>query len=492
MAQTALPAPRQAPPRRRVLGGLLDADGWTWAGLKATFWFVVIVTMIGWIPDRVYYFTVQRTVELWPLAPIVQVPLVNFCPPYNESVPCPAPAGATLPWHPAPAEVQLPAGRADGAAALLGTTYLYAGGTDGTAPVADVYVSHTVGTGNLDTWSAGPSLPEARADAAVITISSTMYVIGGYGPDGQPTDTVYSLTVGNDGTLPGEWTTEDAFALPEPRAGASAVTVSDGIVLMGGTNGTEVTDSVWKMQIEVNGTPGQWLPQAPLYEPNMDGIAVHVGDVIYVIGGTNADGQAVATVQQGLVGVTANAEDPNAIVNEEDPNAITAAWRVSEQTNLPVPRTNLSGFTANGAIYVQGGTEGTTPQSQTAWAVPNADGVIPGWSNLPQTDLGQGIEGSAAVLSGSHAFIIAGRTAGGLTGDIARANLAPQEPFFQAGIVGVTVPALQIEGEIGQQLGYLNAFSVGMVNFIILIVIGYLFNHPDKARALADRFRRRG
>jgi N-acetylneuraminic acid mutarotase len=482
MAQTALPAPRQAPPRRRVLGGLLDADGWTWAGVKAAFWFVVIVTMLGWIPDRAYYFTVQRTVELWPLAPLVQVPLVNFCPPDNESVPCPAPAGATLPWHTAPAEVQLPAGRADGTAAVLGTTYVYAGGTDGEAAVSDVFVSHAVGNGNLDTWSTGPSLPEARADAAGIVIGSTMFVIGGFGPEGQPTDTVFSLTVGNDGTL-GEWQTADAFALPEPRAGATAVTVSDGIVVMGGTNGTEVTNSVWKLQIAADGAPGSWTPQTPLYEPNMDGVAVHVGDVIFVIGGTNAEGQVVATVQQGLVG------GENATV--EDPNSITALWRVSEQTNLPVPRTNLSGFTANGGIYIQGGTDGTSPQPQTAWTTPDADGIIPGWRNLPQTDLGQGIAGSAAVVSGSHAFLIAGQLADGLTGDIARTNLAPQEPFFQLGILGMTVPALQLQGEIGQQLGYLNAATVGAINFIILIVIGYLYNHPAKARALSDRIRRR-
>jgi hypothetical protein len=310
-----------------------------------------------------------------------------------------------------------------------------------------------------------------------------MFVIGGYGPDGQPTDTVYSITVENDGTL-GKWEPVDALALPEPRAGASAVTVSDGIVLMGGTNGTEVTSSVWKVQIAINGTPGEWIPQTPLLEPNMDGYAAHVGDVIFVIGGTNAAGEPVATVQQGLVG--------GEKATEEDPNAITALWRASEQTNLPAARTNLSGFTANGTLYIQGGSDGTTPRPETAWAVPDADGVIPGWSNLPQTDLGQGIEGSAGLVSGSHAFVIAGRTADGLTGDIARANLAPQEPFFQAGIVGVTVPALQIEGEIGQQLGYLNAFSVGMVNFILLILIGYGFNHPDKVRALAARFRRRG
>ena len=117
--------------------------------------------------------------------------------------------------------------------------------------------------------------------------------------------------------------------------------------------------------------------------------------------------------------------------------------------------------------------------------------MIPGWKHLAQTDLGEGLEGSAGVVSGSHAFLIAGRTQGGITADIARTNLAPQEPFFQLGLLGAVVPALKLDGEIGQQLGYLNAATVGAINFILLIVVGYLYNHPAKARALADRFRRR-
>ena len=54
-----------------------------------------------------------------------------------------------------------------------------------------------------------------------------------------------------------------------------------------------------------------------------------------------------------------------------------------------------------------------------------------------------------------------------------RANTAPLSPYFQFGLVGATVPGLKIEGEIGQQLGYLNAAGVGTVNFIILIIIGW-------------------
>jgi N-acetylneuraminic acid mutarotase len=476
MAQTALPAPRT---RRRVLGGLLDADGWTWAGLKALFWFVVIILLLGYIPDRAYYFTVQKTVDVGLL---IWSP-INFCPPENETLPCPVPASATLPWHPAPEQLRLPAARTDGVGAVMGQTYLYAGGSDGNAAVADVYFSRAVGSGNVDVWAAGPSLPEPRSDAASVVIGNTLYVLGGTGADGNPTDTVYSLTLGTDGSLPDAWTAEDALKLPEPLTGAGAVAVSDGIVVAGGKNADTAVSNVWKTKSDTSGKLGPWVAQNPLYEAVADSVAVHQGDTIFVIGGTNADGAVVSTVQLGTVGgLGAPADDPNTIV---------ALWRVSPQTNLPGPRTDMSGFAVNGALYVQGGSDGVSPRTETLWTTPDASGVITGWKHLAQTDLGEGLAGSAAVVASSNAFLMAGETPDGLTPDIARANMAPQEPFFQLGLFGATLPALKLDGEVGQQIGYLNAATVGAINFILLIIIGYLYNHPAKARALWSRIRRR-
>ena len=484
MTQGELATPRTVTARKRVLFGLLDADGWTWAGIKAAFWFVVIITLIGYIPDRAYYFTVGKTVDIWPAAPLIKWSPVNFCDPANETLPCPAPAGATLPWHPSPAEVQLPAGRRDGVAAALGKTYLYVGGSDGKAATATVYVSHPVGQGNLDKWSQGPDLPAPRSNAAAVTIGTTIYVIGGLDATGAPTTTVYSLAVANDGTL-GAWKTEDKLALPAPRAGAAAVTVSDGIVVMGGSDGTAATQTVWKTQQDKTGAFGKWTDQVTkLYEPNTDGVAVHVGDVIFLAGGRNAAGTPVATVQQVLVGKGA--------APATDPNLISAFWRVSDQTNLPGPRTDASGFTVNGAIYVQGGNDGSGQKAETWWATPDAAGVIPGWQHLAATDLGQGIEGATAFTAGSYAFLVGGQTAAGLTGSEARAYLAPQEPFFQLGLFGMTIPALTLGGEIGQQLGYLNAMTVGLVDFGLLLVIGWAMAHKPQVRAFIARRRNRG
>src|SRR4051812_14542858 len=111
MANPALSAGRTIP-RRRALFGLFDADGWGWASVKALFWFVVIILMLGYIPDRAYYLTVNQTLDLGLLA----WSPVNLCPPTNEDVPCPAPVGAALPWHIGEPALDLPEARIDAAA----------------------------------------------------------------------------------------------------------------------------------------------------------------------------------------------------------------------------------------------------------------------------------------------------------------------------------------------------------------------------------------
>ena len=173
-----------------------------------------------------------------------------------------------------------------------------------------------------------------------------------------------------------------------------------------------------------------------------------------------------------------------------NPNQMNSPWKYSAQTNLPGPRTNLPGFTSNGTIYIQGGSDGTTCWPH-AVADPRHRRRIPLWQTLSQTDLGQGVQGSAGMAAGSHGFIVGGHVSDGLTGGAARTNLAPQAPFFQLGLLGATVPGLKLDGEIGQQIGYLNAATVGAVNFILLIIVGWGFAHKERVRELVGNYRRR-
>jgi hypothetical protein len=515
MAQQAL-GPGTAVPRRRALFGLLDADGWGWASIKAFVWLIIIIFILGYLPDRAYYLTVGRTVDLGVL---VWSP-INLCPPTNETLPCPAPVGALVPWETSPVELNLQAPRTDGSVLQVGTQIFYIGGSDGTTASADVSVAATVQTGNFDKWTKGPPLPAPRADASVAYVAGSIYVFGGRDATGAPTDTVFSLSPDSQTGALGEWSTVDTLKLPEGRSGAAIAITPDGLLLVGGRNAAGPVATTWKTLLNNQGALSAWSPEQSLNTPQADATAVLIGDYLWLYGGSDANGPTGA-VQRGAFGQAAAAGLP---ANPLQGRLVR--WDVNASANLPVPRTNASGWGANGAIYLAGGDDGSGPMSELYWAVPTTAGDLPEWKHLAVDDLPpSGLEGGAPVVSGPDAIIVGGVTRTGpaavpgasASGPAAsasaapanpappaatvvlassiRANTAPLSPFFQLGLVGATVPGLKIEGEIGQQLGYLNAANVGLINFVILILVGVAFAHRAQTKALFGRIlhrRRRG
>jgi Kelch motif len=483
MAQQALGAGMSVQ-RRRAVFGLLDADGWAWASIKAFVWLIIIIFILGYLPDRAYYLTVGRTVDLGVLA----WSPVNLCPPGNETLPCPAPVGALVPWHPSPPELALPAARTDGSILQVGSKILYMGGSDGTTAQKTVYIARTVGSGNFDTWTEGPALPEARADASVAYVAGSIYLIGGRDGKGAPTSTVYVLTPDSVTGELGAWKpASETLTLPEARSGAAAAITTDGLLLIGGRNADGPVTTTWKAILDTKGALGKWTTEAQLAAPQADGTAVVVGDYVWLYGGTDAKGP-VGAVQRGAFGKPAVAGLP---ANPDAGKVIH--WDVNNSANLPVARTNASGWGSNGAIYLAGGDDGSGPKSQVYWAIPTSTGDLTEWKHLDVGDLpAPGVEGAAAVVSGPNAVMVGGSTVGGVLASSARANTAPQSPFFQLGLFGATVPGLKIDGEVGQQLGYLNAAGVGTVDFIILLLIGWAYAHKAQARAIVGRVLRRG
>jgi len=481
MAQQAL-GPGTVLPRKRALFGLLDQDGWAWASVKAFAWLVIIILMLGYLPDRAYYLTVGRTVDLGVL---VWSP-INFCPPTNESLPCPAPVGAVIPWETSPAELNLPQARTDGALLQVGTQILYIGGSDGTTAQSTVYVARTVGTGNFDKWAEGPKLPEPRADASVTYVAGSIYVIGGRDASGAPTTTVFVLSPDSQTGQLGKWSTAKELALPEARAETASAITPDGLLIVGGRNADGPVATTLKTKLNSQGKLGAWSPEQPLITPQAGATGVLIGDFLWLYGGSDANGPT-NKVQRGSFGIaSAEGLPPNPDLGK------LVRWDVNDTANLPAPRANGSGWGANGAIYMAGGNDGSGPKSELYWAVPTTIGDIPEWKHLPASDLPEPREGAPAVISGPNAILVGGTTSAGVVGTSVRANTAPQSPFFQLGLVGATVPGLKIEGEIGQQLGYLNAAGVGTVNFIILLLIGWAFAHKAQTRAIIARVLHRG
>lgn len=496
MAQLALP-PGAA--RRRAVFGLLDADGWGWAAMKATFWFLVLIFMLGYIPNLAYYFTVGNTVDVGYNA----IPIVNFCDAGNDrgaqggipsrKVPCPAPPGTVIPWDPNPAELALPGPRA-GALALQSGTHLYlVGGRTASGATADV-VTTTVSTdGNFAPWTAGPALPAPRSNAALATLGGVPYVIGGLDASGAPTTTVYVGQLQN-GQLTG-WTLSDGnnktvnLTLPKPISDAAAVAASSGIYVVGGKTPDGPSNVLWRSAYSTAKPPvlGGWeaVSALPLPEARAGASALLVGNFLYVMGGEGPNGASNAVYRLTLANGEPAAAQGGGVLGWATP-------REGQGGNMPAPRSHAASFTANGALYMVGGTDAQgAPQKTNFWAVPNAtSGDIASWSHNDNTDLPDARAASAISSVGSTAFVIGGLGPQGPVNGTYRAGLSPKPPFFRLGLFGATIPALSIKGEIGQQLGYINAMTVGIVNFVVLVIIGLAFSHRQQTMRLVERLSR--
>jgi hypothetical protein len=490
VAQQALPPGAL---RRRAVLGLLDADGWTWATLRALFWFLLIVFMLGYIPNLAYFFTVSNTVKVgYNFASIV-----NWCPAVNEDLPCPAPAGALLPWQGSPVELALPAAREEAVTFQSGTTLYLIGGATADGATAEVLVTEATTTddqpnGNLSSWTVGPALPEPRASAAVGVFSGVPYVIGGLDAAGAPTDTVFQGVV-EAGVLTGwqlangEGGTPD-LTLPRPISDAAVEPGTAGFALIGGRDaeGQPIDDVyvAWipEDQASPSNTLQPWAPLEglPLPEARAGAVSGTVGSYTYVVGGEGPDGPTDSVFRLELVNGRPATDESGAPLG----------WAVAQSQLLPEARADAAGFVANGAVYVMGGLDASgQPQDSVYWVVPDTTtgDLTGGWQRLDQTDLAQPIASAPIAGLGSTAFIFGGRDADGPADSLQRAGLSPQAPFYQLGLFGATLPGLAIKGEVGQQLGYMNAMGAGMLNFAILVLIGLAFSHQATTKRIISR-----
>ena len=286
MAQYALPP---GAVRKRAVFGLMDRDGWTWATIKATFWFLLIIFLLGYVPDRAYYLTVSPTIDLGFNA----ISPINLCPAENKGLPCPAPAGAVIPWEESPENLSLPGGGRAGAGTFTSGENIYLiGGRTAAGTTASVLTS-TVFEGNLTAWAEAPALPEPRSDAAYISLGGLPFVVGGKDASGAPTSTVFQGVVTN-GVLTG-WEAA-SVTLPEPLSDLSGTSTAAGLYVFGGlTAEGQPSAKTYQSALAAGGgaiklQPWTELTQLPLPEARADANAISTGAAVYVTGGRGPNG----------------------------------------------------------------------------------------------------------------------------------------------------------------------------------------------------------
>jgi hypothetical protein len=472
---------------RRVLFGLLDANGWGWAGVRSVLWTLVIILMLGYIPDRAYYLTVSPTVELG----LNLASLVNICPAENEGLPCPAPAGALIPWKSA-TEADLPGDGVDGSLLQAGSHLYYVGGTSGAPRLATTNVSvATIDAAGLSAWAAGTPLPEARAHAGVAFFAGKAYVIGGASDTTPATASVYVGTPDATTGLITAWERLDALELPAARSGAAVTVVSDGIVVLGG-EGTDrsPTTTVWKAKLGASGELEPWASFMDLPEPRSFAAAAVVGDSIYVWGGKDASGPAAEAVRGDIAVAPAVGGHSAPVVNPDQGDAeIGTIYRWDggpQEGNLPTPRDGAALWSANGTLYVAGGTIDGAATSSVLWAAPVAATGVTKWTSVDLSNLpADGARvGASVVVIGAHAILLGGAdAAGAYSAGALSAGTSLKAPVFRVGLFGLTVPGLALQGEVGQQIGFLSAAGAWTLNFVIMLGAAVAYSQRERFRA---------
>jgi len=476
MAQHALPP---GAVRRRTAFGLLDADGWWWAAIKATFWFLLIIFVLGYVPDRAYYLTVSPTVDLGFNA----ISPINLCPAENDrgarKLPCPALPGSIIPWDASPPELALPEGRTGALVFTSGSTMYLIGG-ETAAGATDSVVSTVVrDDGNLSLWEAAPALPAPRTHATILNNAGVPYVIGGLDAAGLPTQTVYQGTV-DEGKLTG-WTESTVLALPVALSDAVGTSTAAGLYLFGGRTPDGLSDKVWFSALDATSsklTAWTELTELVLPQARAEATAANTGASVYILGGVGPGGTTNLVYYLGLD----TKGHPAVNTKTERPFGWGVSVEQSASAALPEPRAGATTFVNSGAIWVLGGRGPDQKVTNTAyWAVPNsADGTISRWTQLEATNLLEPRAGAAAAPIGQHVFVTGGSNDTGLLATSLRADLAPRTPYFRLGLFGLTIPALSIKGEIGQQLGYIVAGSAALGDLFILIGIGWMYSHKPE------------
>ena len=189
-------------------------------------------------------------------------------------------------------------------------------------------------------WSKAAPFPEPEEELYGVAANGKMYVMGGYGVNGDPVGMLWEYDPATD-----KWTKKTS--MPRKAHHAALAEYKGKIYVFGGYTlyqggGWEPIDNTW----EYDPAKDSWKALAPMLGKRGSPIAAEVNGQIYVIGG------AIPEPGTNEAAVFPNRAARSVGTNEAyDPE--TNKW--STKSPMPTPRNHAFAGAVNGKIYVIGG-----------------------------------------------------------------------------------------------------------------------------------------
>ena len=251
--------------------------------------------------------------------------------------------------------------------ALSGQTYFtqtttndFTKGTGQYVNIADDGISLQYKMASVADWSAATNLPQALKSHQVVTWRNYVYLVGGYNGS-NPVNNVYRATQQDNGIS--GWS--GINALPVALRDMAVATTQTQLIVMGGRNNDTVSDKIYTAKFNDDGSIGSWKElELALPQPCWGMRAVEVMGNLYLIGGANTDSNNAASDNVYCLKINAAGE----IVS------------ISEVNSLPEARNGLAATVYDSKIIVTGGHDATFTAKNTVYsATVNLDGSLGTW-----------------------------------------------------------------------------------------------------------------
>jgi len=246
--------------------------------------------------------------------------------------------------------------------------FVVGGNTFNSTKQSQVWYARIGPGGQLGSWVPTSPMPQALMSHTTLLENRHLFVVGGRNNDGVQAS-VFSAPLQDDGTL-GNWKT--LRSLPQPRHGHATVAANGYLFVLGGANvSDDPSDTIYRTAVNADGTLGAWTTLSRTLPVPLEGHAAAViNDYLFVVGGWggNPPGMRDEVYKAAL-----------------DIEGDLGLWEPVKP--LPQPLWLHAATVAGGGLLVSGGLNLDHPSSAlqrtTYWGMPDANGDIDAWMELP-------------------------------------------------------------------------------------------------------------
>jgi hypothetical protein len=293
-----------------------------------------------------------------------------------------------------------------GVAATASAVYVV-GGVDEETGISDrvqkAAVSQTGVIGTLETMNA--TLQEARRGALALVSGNSLYVLSGIGSGGTSLKTIERADLNGSG-VPGSFNYQSPML--EGHTFGQAVRIGNYLYVLGGVDETgSATNTVERAVINSDDTLGTFVEVGSMNGVRQGHLAVVTGNYLYVLGGKNAGGSTVNSVERAPIYV----------------DGTIGAFETVVSAFLTEGRAfHLGGLIGN-KLYVVSGTDGTDARMTSVEAATVTDGVVGSFSVVDGVTTTKAREKASGMFLGKYFYLFGGYVTGGRVDTIERAEM---------------------------------------------------------------------